>query len=71
MPAIWVNASDDHIANDINVADMISVFPKMQARTLTLNKEDYGLDEIGHIKFFSRNSQALWKHTTDWLALHS
>ncbi|TWX44903.1 alpha/beta hydrolase family protein [Colwellia hornerae] len=71
MPAIWVNASDDHIANDINVADMISVFPKMQAQTLTLNKEDYDLDEIGHIKFFSRNSQALWKHTTDWLALHS
>jgi len=71
MPAIWVNASDDHIANDINVADIISVFPKMQARTLTLNKENYDLDEIGHIKFFSRNSQVLWKQTTDWLTLHS
>jgi predicted alpha/beta hydrolase len=71
MPAMWVNALDDHIANDANVADMIAVFPKMQAQTLTLNKEDYALNEIGHMKFFSRKSQVLWKNTTDWLALHS
>ncbi len=70
MPAMWVNAMDDHIANDTNVADMISVFPKMQAQTLRLRKEDYALNEIGHMKFFSRKSQVLWKTTTDWLALH-
>lgn len=71
MPAMWVNALDDHIANDANVADMISVFPKMQAQTLTLNKDDYGLDEIGHMKFFSRRSKVLWQHATDWLEKHS
>nr|WP_067654842.1 alpha/beta fold hydrolase [Ferrimonas marina] len=67
MPALWVNAPDDFIANDANVADMISVFPKMRAETLTLRKEDYGLDEIGHMKFFSRKSEVLWRHATDWL----
>jgi len=71
MPAMWVNSPDDHIANNANVADMISVFPKMQSQTLTLHKEDYDLDEIGHMKFFSRKSEVLWKHTLDWFDNHS
>lgn len=67
LPALWVNAPDDDIANDANVADMLSVFPNMQAQTLTLNPSDYGLNHIGHMKFFSRQSTPLWSLCIDWL----
>lgn len=67
LPAIWINAPDDHIANDANVADMIRVFPNMQVTTKTLVPSDYGLKEIGHMKFFSRKSQVLWDMAVEWL----
>ena len=68
IPSLWVNAIDDDIANDANVADMISVFPKLEAETLTLLPAEHDLDEIGHMKFFSRKASHLWRHATDWLA---
>ena len=70
LPAMWVNAPDDDIANDKNVADMIRVFPNMQATTQTLKPKDYGLQHIGHMKFFSRQNQPLWQQTLDWLHQH-
>lgn len=63
-------APDDDIANDKNVADMIRVFPNMQATTQTLKPKDYGLQHIGHMKFFSRQNQPLWQQTLDWLHQH-
>jgi predicted alpha/beta hydrolase len=71
MPSIWVNATDDDIANNANVADMLSVFPKLKAQTLTLNPHDYGLKEIGHMKFFSKKSDGLWPLALNWLNKHS
>ncbi|TQV72203.1 alpha/beta fold hydrolase [Aliikangiella marina] len=70
-PSMWVNATDDDIANDANVQDMLKVCPKLSAQTLTLKPEDYDLTEIGHMKFFSRKSQALWKLPLEWLEKHS
>lgn len=67
LPAFWLNAIDDDIANDKNVADMIRVFPHMQATTKTLNPKDYGLTHIGHMKFFSRQNSVLWQLALDWL----
>ena len=71
MPSMWVNAVDDQIAINENVADMVSVFTQLPAETKTLNAADHGLKEIGHMKFFSRQSQQLWSLATDWLARHS
>ncbi len=70
-PSLWVNASDDFIANHKNVKEMIAVSPKLPAQTLTLNPRDYGLAEIGHMKFFSRKSSALWQIPLDWLFKNS
>lgn len=70
-PSLWVNASDDDIANDKNVADMIGVFPNMPVEKHTLIPADYGLKEIGHMKFFSRQSQVLWSQAIDWIKKHS
>ncbi|WP_281556972.1 alpha/beta fold hydrolase [Thalassomonas sp. RHCl1] len=70
-PSMWVNASDDDIAIDDNVADMLSVFKKLKVDTLTVSPQAHGLDEIGHMKFFSRKSKSLWQHAINWLEQHS
>lgn len=70
-PSMWVNAIDDDIAIDANVEDMISVFKSMNAEKLTLKSEDAGMNEIGHMKFFSRHAQLLWPHTLEWLDKHT
>ena len=69
-PSMWVNADDDDIAIDANVEDMLSVFTKINAEKLTLSAGDYALDEIGHMKFFSRKSQVLWINALNWLEKH-
>ncbi len=71
MLSLWINASDDEIANNANVADMLSVFTKMNAETLTLTPKDYGLHEIGHMKFFSRKSEKLWEKAIHWFEKHT
>jgi len=70
IPSMWVNATDDDIAIDANVEDMLTVFTKLSSQTLTLSPRDYALDEIGHMKFFSRRSQILWTHVLNWLEKH-
>ncbi|PKG79289.1 alpha/beta hydrolase [Shewanella sp. Actino-trap-3] len=70
LPSLWVNAVDDDIANNANVADMMSVFPKLNGQTLTLTPSDYGLSDIGHMKFFSSKSQTLWPLALNWLDKH-
>lgn len=70
-PSLWVNASDDDIAIDANVADMLTVFENMNAETMTLSPEESNLTEIGHMKFFSRKANHLWKHPLAWLEKQS
>ncbi len=69
IPSLWVNASDDEIAVDANVNDMIRVFTKMapRAEKLTLNPAEHGLKSIGHMGFFKRGSQVLWPLASGWL----
>lgn len=71
LPSMWVNSTDDAIANNTNVLDMINVFPNITAERKTLHPADYGLKEIGHMKFFSRKSQSLWKLPLSWFEKHS
>ncbi len=70
-PSIWINATDDTIANDENVEDMLEVFTKLKAERLTLDPKEYGFDEIGHMKFFSRKKKKLWTIAVEWLEKHS
>lgn len=71
-PSMWVNASDDDIANNANVDDMTRVFTRMTSeqkiRRLTIDPEEQGYPDIGHMKFFSRKRNKLWILATDWLA---
>ena len=70
MPSLWVNASDDFIANNTNTDDMLSVFTKIPYSKLTLSAEEHNLREIGHMKFFSQKSKVLWAYALNWLMEH-
>ncbi|WP_415892873.1 alpha/beta fold hydrolase [Neptuniibacter sp. PT8_73] len=70
-PSLWVNASDDSIANNHNVDDMTRVFTKMPIERVELDPSKEGLKEIGHMKFFSKKSEKLWPYLTNWLEKHA
>lgn len=70
MPALWLYASDDDIATTHNVQEMATVFSNMDKRIQMLKPNDFGLSEIGHMKFFSRKSTGLWVLATQWLQQH-
>ena len=74
-PALWLNFSDDDIANAKNVEDMLAVFSAMPVKREMLEPQQFGLTEIGHMKFFSaktyKKAPQLWKMVTDWIEQHS
>ncbi|BFT28951.1 alpha/beta fold hydrolase [Alteromonas sp. D210916BOD_24] len=67
LPSKWLLATDDNIANIHNVHDMISVFPHMEAEIEELAPSAYQVDEIGHMKFFSRKCKHLWPKVSEYL----
>lgn len=74
-PALWLNFSDDDIANAKNVEDMLAVFSAMPVKREMLEPQQFGLTKIGHMKFFSaktyKKAPQLWKMVTDWIEQHS
>ena len=66
IPSKWLLANDDDIANIRNVHDMLSVFPNMDAEIEELEPKALNVNEIGHMKFFSRKCQHLWPKVTDY-----
>lgn len=66
-PALWIHATDDTIATQANVMEMIRVFPQLNAKLHTLIPREHGLREIGHMKFFSRQNKVLWPIALEWL----
>lgn len=67
LDTLWVHASDDEIANEATVKDMIRVYSKIKAEVLTLSPQDYGFKTIGHMQFFSSKKKQLWALAVDWL----
>ena len=66
LSSVWLNAADDDIAIDENVEDMIRVFSHLKVERLKLESLDFGLKEIGHMKFFSRKNKVLWDLAVNW-----
>ncbi len=66
FPSLWIYATDDDIAIEKNVDDMIAVFAKLHVTKKCLHPKDYGCEEIGHMKFFSRKNQRLWQIALSW-----
>lgn len=71
MPSIWLGFTDDEIANNKNIDDMIRVFPNMPVEKHYLDPKGLGVNHIGHMRYFSRKTYAkapqLWQMTVDWL----
>ena len=71
MPTLWLGFSDDEIANSKNMDDMIRVFTKMPVEKRFLEPKDFGLNHIGHMRYFSSKTNAkapqLWQMAVDWL----
>lgn len=70
IPSMWVNSSDDLIAVDENVDDMLSVYKQLPAERLRLNPKDHNLSSIGHMDFFRSPSKSLWQYALDWFDRH-
>lgn len=66
LPMRWVIARDDEIANEANVKDMMQVYSAAEAQFCCLDKGEFQLAEIGHMKFFSRNCSVLWPMVTEF-----
>lgn len=71
MPALWLGFSDDDIANSKNMDDMIRVFTQMPVEKRFLDPKDFGLNHIGHMRYFSSKTHAkapaLWQMAVEWL----
>lgn len=74
MPSLWLGFSDDDIANSDNIDDMTRVYSQMPVQKHFLHPQDFGLDSIGHMRYFSRKTyqQApeLWQMAVDWFNGH-
>ncbi len=66
LPVKWVVAKDDDIACENNVREMMAVYSSAANTMEVLYPSQWRLDEIGHMKFFSRQSAALWQMPIDY-----
>jgi len=67
MPSLWLHAADDPIAVKDNVLEMIAVYQNMPAKLVELDPRVLQIQQIGHMKFFSRKSKKLWSQVLDWI----
>ena len=69
LPSLWLHATDDGIANLVNVKDMTRVFSQSSVKIETIDPQIKGIKHIGHMGFFSSKNNELWKYTLEWLKL--
>lgn len=58
ITAIW--ATDDEIATEANVKDLIRLYPNAPTQMVALDPKQYGHKTIGHMLMFKRSHQNLW-----------
>jgi predicted alpha/beta hydrolase len=58
ITAIW--SSDDEIATEANVKDLLRLYPNANTKHIELNPAHYGHKAIGHMLMFKSSHQNLW-----------
>ena len=58
ITAIW--PTDDEIATEANVKDLLRLYPNAHTKIVELNPQQYGHSSIGHMLMFKRSHQNLW-----------
>lgn len=59
-PITSIHATDDEIATEANVKDLLRTFPNTKTHYITLKPADYGHKAIGHMLMFKPKYQNLW-----------
>ena len=67
IDSIWYYATDDQIACLENVKDMTRVYSKARCKIAKLHPPTHEINQIGHMKFFSKRNHFLWQLVLDWL----
>ena len=58
ITSIW--ASDDEIATEANVKDLLRLYPNAKTQMIELKPKSYAHKAIGHMLMFKRSHQNLW-----------
>ncbi|USA54709.1 alpha/beta fold hydrolase [Acinetobacter sp. C32I] len=58
ITSFW--ASDDEIATQANVKDLLRLYPNAPTKLIELNPQQYGYKQIGHMLMFKKSHQKLW-----------
>jgi predicted alpha/beta hydrolase len=58
ITVLW--SSDDEIATEANVKDLLRLYPNAQTSMIELNPKAYNHKNIGHMLMFKRSHQNLW-----------
>lgn len=59
-PITAIAATDDEIATEKNVDDLLSLYPNAQTKKIILQPKHYGHRNIGHMLMFKPSHQNLW-----------
>ena len=66
-PILSLYSSDDSIATQHNVDDLLRLFPSAPKRTVCLEPQAFGCEGFGHVDFFRASRAAAWPLALDWL----
>ncbi len=58
ITSFW--ATDDEIATETNVQDLLRLYPNAQTKFIELNPHKYGYKQIGHMAMFKKSHHKLW-----------
>lgn len=67
ITALW--SSDDEIATEANVKDLLRLYPNTQTDMIELKPSQYGHKGIGHMLMFKKSHQNLWPVIAQQLAV--
>ena len=57
-------SSDDEIATEANVKDLLRLYPNAQTHMVELNPQKHGHRSIGHMQMFKKSHHNLWSTMT-------
>jgi predicted alpha/beta hydrolase len=58
ITSIW--SSDDEIATEANVKDLLRLYPNAKTQIIELRPKSYAYKTIGHMLMFKKSHQNLW-----------
>lgn len=70
LPWLALRASDDDVATHVNAQGFYACYPNARIQERVLTPDEFGLDSLGHVAFFSRTNRAAWDVVPPWFESH-